>query len=263
MHAGVASGRWRQPDVVAAARASALLGSLSRDDLALVLGVAQAADHARGSLVLRESDDDVVVVLRGAAKEHRSNLDGVDVVTALLGPGDTAGLPAALGHPGAARVTTLEPATLLVLPGRELRPLVEAHPAVAAACLHAVGAQLGELRDRQVSFAGTSTRERLVHRLLELATRWGQQVDDVVMVRLHLTQEELASWAGVSRESAAKVLADLRRTGIVHTGRRELIVRDLAALETRLTPRRHSSPSATALLLGHLDTTAEETPTSA
>lgn len=247
MPVGTMPGR-HGPSDAAAARASGLLAGLPRDDLALVLGVARVVQQPRATLVLRESDDEVVVVLGGAAKEHRSNRDGLDVVTGLLGPGDTAGLPAALGHPGGARLTTLEPATLLLVPGRELRGLVTSRPAIAGACLHAVGAQLGELRDRQVDTAGTSTRDRLVHRLLELATRWGRPVDDVVLVRLHLTQEELASWAGVSRESAGKVLADLRRAGIVHTGRRELIVRDLAALEARVGARHRRGADGRALL---------------
>ncbi|MFA9446889.1 Crp/Fnr family transcriptional regulator [Egicoccus sp. AB-alg6-2] len=218
---------------MSAARASSLLGALGGDDLSAVLGAARVVRHVRREVVLRRADDAALVVLRGAAKEHRTNLDGLQVLTNVLGPGDVGGLTTALGYPGGNDVTALERFEGLVLRGRDLRDLAASRPPVAQACLRTVTEQYADLHERSVAFAGTSTTRRIVHRLLELATRWGQPVDGVVMVRLHLTQEELASWAGVSRESLAKVLGELRRAHILHTGRRELIIRDLSALQAR------------------------------
>jgi hypothetical protein len=49
-------------------------------------------------------------------------------------------------------------------------------------------------------------------------------------IDISLTQEELASLAFTSRGVVAGVLRDLRERGLVHTGRRELIVTDPDAL---------------------------------
>jgi CRP/FNR family transcriptional regulator, cyclic AMP receptor protein len=68
-------------------------------------------------------------------------------------------------------------------------------------------------------------------RLLELAERWGEPVrGGVTQITLSLTQEQLAAWAHVSRESLAKVLHDLRAAGLVETGPRCLAIRDLTRL---------------------------------
>ena len=53
-------------------------------------------------------------------------------------------------------------------------------------------------------------------------------------MELPLSQEEIASWVGASREAVSKALHVLRSLGIVETGRRRIAVLDLEAL------RRHA-----------------------
>ena len=48
-----------------------------------------------------------------------------------------------------------------------------------------------------------------------------------------LSQEELAGWAGASREAVVKALRQLRNRGWIETGRREIRVLDLPALVRR------------------------------
>ncbi|MFI0351630.1 Crp/Fnr family transcriptional regulator [Actinomadura sp. 9N407] len=62
----------------------------------------------------------------------------------------------------------------------------------------------------------------------------GEATGASVQINLHLSQEELASWVGASREAVSKALGTLRRHGWIETGRRRVIVHDLQAL------RRHA-----------------------
>jgi CRP/FNR family transcriptional regulator, cyclic AMP receptor protein len=55
-----------------------------------------------------------------------------------------------------------------------------------------------------------------------------------VKVELPLSQEELASWCGASRESTVKALRTLREVGAVTTGRRQVTLHDVDGL------RRHA-----------------------
>jgi CRP-like cAMP-binding protein len=56
---------------------------------------------------------------------------------------------------------------------------------------------------------------------------------DVVRIDLPLTQEELAGWAGASREAVTKALHSLRELGWIETGRRTVTIRDIDALRGR------------------------------
>lgn len=219
---------------VTALTRSPLLGSLDPDDLAAVLGVSRGTQRCRGDRLLNAGEDAAVVVLSGAAAVRVLTDDGDLHISALLGPGDGHGLTAALGHLDVSvEIQAVATTEALVVPGPQLRRLVDTSPNFARACLRALAAQHADERREALRFAGSSTTERVHVRLLDLAERWGRRDGNEVEVTVPLTQEELASWARSSRESTAKVLHQLRTAGIVQTGRRELRIIDLAGLRAR------------------------------
>ena len=215
-------------------RRSALLHGLPEEDLTAVLGACRVLRRDRGQRLLRSGGDAVLIVLQGAAKEHRAVSQVDEVVLALLGAGDVAGLTGALGTPCAGDVTALTDAAALLMPGGELRSLARERPAVAQAWLQTAVAELGDLRRQVLAFSTMSTTGRVVYRLVELAERFGEPIDGEVRIRAQLTQEELASWARASRESVARALHELRRARIIMTRRRSLTILDLEALRQRL-----------------------------
>lgn len=66
--------------------------------------------------------------------------------------------------------------------------------------------------------------------MLELSDQFGEHTVDGIVVELPLSQEQLASWRGASREATVKALAALRTLGCVSTGRRSVQIRDAEAL---------------------------------
>lgn len=71
---------------------------------------------------------------------------------------------------------------------------------------------------------------RLARKLLELAQAHGEPCGDGVRIGLALTQSELASLVGATRESINKVLGAFRRQGIVRVERGHIVVLDRAGL---------------------------------
>lgn len=209
-------------------------GGLRGDDLRELLAISRVVHARTGQTMLRAEDDRAILLVKGAAKAHVPTRDGDEVITAILGPGDTSGLLTALGHPEVgADLTALEPADGLVIAGPALRTLVAARPEITAACLRTIGRQHANAHGERLRFAGTCISQRVALRLLELAERWGRGNGTRVEVTLPLTQEELAAWSGASRESVAKVLQGLRATGLITTGRRSLTILDLPRLRAR------------------------------
>ena len=78
---------------------------------------------------------------------------------------------------------------------------------------------------------------RVAGRVVELATRFGETVpgEDGIVVRIPISQEELASWTGSSRKAVVAALRTMRAREWIVTGRHQLVVRDLAALQARAT----------------------------
>jgi CRP/FNR family transcriptional regulator, cyclic AMP receptor protein len=225
-----------------------LLDRLSSEHREMVVRASYALHVGRGEVISSAGDDAVTVVLRGVGASRSTTTDGEQVIDALIGPGDTHGLTAALGHAEIAdEIVAVTAVEAFGIPGHALRGLIELVPAVAIVCLEIVADEHAASYGDQARFAGSSSAERVEHRLIELAERYGLRDGGRVIVTLPLTQQALASWARTSRESCAKALHDLRRAGIITTGRRQLVVEDLAALRDRR--RRHTSDSTVAAML--------------
>jgi CRP/FNR family transcriptional regulator, cyclic AMP receptor protein len=222
-------------------------GGLGPDDLHALVDAGRVVEARPRQQVLRAGDDRAVLVIRGTAKVHASSVSGGEVITALVGPGFSAGLQGVLGRlPGTGDVTSLEPLQALTIGGPDLRRLVTSRPEIAAACLRTLATRLVEADADRARFAGTSITQRVALRLLELANLRGRAEGEAIRVTVPLTQDELAAWSGASRESVAKVLHRMRATGLVATGRRSLTSLDPGRLRERC---EQPEPDAADLLL--------------
>jgi CRP-like cAMP-binding protein len=85
-----------------------------------------------------------------------------------------------------------------------------------------------ENRLRNVLFL--SSRERMVHMLLELIDSYGDRQGNVCTVRLPLTHQDLASLIGVTRETVTVVLGQLQYDRLLKVQRRHITVLDCKRL---------------------------------
>ena len=102
---------------------------------------------------------------------------------------------------------------------------------VAHELIELLAARLRDADRKRIEFATLNTVGRVACRLIELGERFGEQTPDGIAVELPLSQEQLATWCGASREATVKGLATLRGLKIIATGRRSVLIRDWAALQ--------------------------------
>jgi CRP/FNR family transcriptional regulator, cyclic AMP receptor protein len=220
-----------------------LLHGLVDEDLEALLSSCRRTRAAARVPLLRAEEDRVLLFLGGAAKAHIVTTDGDAVITRLLGPGEVTGLVSVLGHANTGvDVTSLSAVDALSITGSALRRLLDSHPGLVAACLRTIGAEQAVSSQERARFAGTSTSQRVAHRLIELGSRWGAQEDGGIRITLPLSQEELASWSGASRESVAKALHALRKGGVIRTARRSVQILDIDGLRERCERPAHDDP---------------------
>jgi CRP/FNR family transcriptional regulator, cyclic AMP receptor protein len=206
------------------------------------LDEAQAAElHARGArrrlpggatlFVEGDLSQRVAMLLEGYVKVNYATRDGAEVLLALRGPGDLVGELSALdGEPRSATVTAVGPVELLIVDAAVFRRFLESHPRVLLGLLTVISRRLRDADQKRIEFASQDTLGRVAARLVELADQFGEVGPAGVTVQLPMTQEELGSWVGSSREATAKALRRLRERGLVRTGRMTITIPDLEAL---------------------------------
>jgi CRP/FNR family transcriptional regulator, cyclic AMP receptor protein len=190
----------------------------------------------RGQALFTEGDlaDRVFVIERGWVMITSIAPGGREIVLGLRGPGDVIGDLSALdGAPRSATALAAGDVEATVAAGSALtRALTDA--SIAMELLRVLASRLRDADRKRLEFAALDTLGRVAWRLQELAEPFGEHTADGIEVELPLSQEQLASWCGASREATVKALAALRMLGCISTGRRSVVIRDIEAL------RRHA-----------------------
>jgi len=190
----------------------------------------------RGEALFSEGDrsDWVAALISGRVKVSSFTELGTEVVLAILEPGALLGELSALDEqPRSATVSALEPVEALAVPVAEFTRFLETYPRAAYQLLRLLSGRLRDADRKRIEFGSHDTLGRVARRLMELAERFGEPVTRGVRISIPLSQQELAGWAGSSREAVAKALRTMRDRGWIETRRREITVTDLDALRRR------------------------------
>jgi CRP/FNR family transcriptional regulator, cyclic AMP receptor protein len=222
------------------------LGSLAADERTALGEIGHARSYRRGERMILEGDqnDTTYLVLEGRVRVFTGTPEGTEVTLCVRGPGDLIGEMGAIDPGGrrSASVIVLEPVRCRVIAARELQAFLEAHPRSTLALLRLVIGRLRGADRRRTEFGPYDATRRLARVLIEAADESaagaaapGERRDrgaSGVQLGLALSQHELSGLIGASRESVARGMAELRRRGLVTTGRRSVTILDAEGLRS-------------------------------
>jgi CRP-like cAMP-binding protein len=212
------------------------LGGLTDADFAALRAIATVRSYDPGAVVLREGDrpSSVLTVLAGTVKLTKTASSGREIVLELRGAGEVVGeLGAIDGRSRSASVVALGEVEALVAPADRFNALLQERAGLAHRLLVTVVARVREAASRQLELGTADVVGRVCRRLAELAVSHGETIEGGVLVRGAVSQQELADWAGVSRDGVVRALGELRALGWLETGRQRLVIRNLDAVSRR------------------------------
>jgi CRP-like cAMP-binding protein len=93
-----------------------------------------------------------------------------------------------------------------------------------------VGARLQEARDAIARLSSLPVSARVAAALLKLAEKLGAPDPRGVLIRTPLSRQDLAAMTGATTESVSRVMSQLRRDGVIASGREWVAIRDAARL---------------------------------
>jgi CRP/FNR family cyclic AMP-dependent transcriptional regulator len=212
--------------------ASSLLGRLSEPARSALLGLGTAAGYPAGRRLVRlgEPGQSVFLLLAGCVKILGNDGERDPLLGIRVG-GDLVGEMAVLSSlPRSATVTTCSLLSTRVIPGPDLLSYLMDYPDAALAVATMISERLRWANERRVDFTGTDPRTRICRVLLTLAETYGRESDGARDLGAPLTQDEIASLAGVRLATAEKALRGFANDGLVRLGYRNIAVLDLARL---------------------------------
>jgi CRP-like cAMP-binding protein len=210
-----------------------LLARISPPVRAEILGLGTRRRVAAGNTILREGDTGsyVVLLLDALAKVTLAMADGRHALLGIRVSGDLVGEVSALNEtPRSATVVAGRTCVVSVIHAAQLRAFLRRRPDAAVELVGTVAERLRWADQRRVDFASYPAKVRLARILADIASRHGCRRPSGVVIGIRFTQTELATLCGAAEVTTHKALRDLRTSGVVDTGYRQIVVRDMVAL---------------------------------
>lgn len=155
-------------------------------------------------------------VLSGRVKVYRDSYDGRELVVNVVGKGEIlAPVPFCDGGAYPANGQVLEDAELAFILAPDFRVLARAYPDILFELLAVLGRRLRRAQAEIYSLSLRNVTARLAFRLLEMAERYGEPVEDGIEIDLKLSRQELGSLIGSSRESTTRSLQQFQKEEVI------------------------------------------------
>ncbi len=191
-----------------------LFEGLSREELARLNEDLHRKVFPPGTNVITVAQPGEVVylLLDGTVKIYVDQIDGTEVILAFLGPGDTFGEMGLVGTAGrSASVLTLEKCNCLSMDRAAFHRCLKSMSSLSYNLVKLLSRRV-RLGNEQIQALSTlDVRGRVARQLLAFAQRYGETgSDDSVRIPLRLTQTDVASLVGASRERVNQVIVSFK-----------------------------------------------------
>ena len=177
--------------------------------------------------------DAVYIVLDGALKVSVDDANGGSTILCIRGAREIIGEMSMVEGPDcSATITALERSTLLWMHRADFQECLQTMPMLALNLSMILARRLQQASAQILSLATQDVYGRVARTLLDCAQAHGRSAADrAVAIPLRLTQNDLASMVGASRERVNLVLAFYRGKGYLSAGPQHAItIHDTAAL---------------------------------
>lgn len=207
-----------------------LFKSLSDAEIDKVLALAQVRRYEPRSIVFRRGDEGtgMMAVLSGHVKLCAVAPSGKELAFSIIKPGEIFGEIALLdGQQRLVDATAVDECEILIVARRDFIPFLHDHPEICIRMMTALCARLRRVSQLTEDSLFLGLTPRLARSLLQLVDRYGHAGPDGIRIDLRLSQRELGSLIGMSRESINKQLGTWRREGLIAVDKKIITIRDI------------------------------------
>ena len=196
--------------------------SLQQDELRALSAQGVVKAFPKNTIIVTEGDetDSLYIILEGRVKAFVSDGEGHDMVLSTQGPGEYFGEMVLDEGPRSASIMTLEPSRFLVVQKNDFRDFVMKNPAFALSLIDKLIHRARALTESVKSLALMDVYGRVARLLLELAEETGGKLT----ISQRLTQQEIASRIGASREMVSRIFKDLSSGGYLTQSRTGIVL---------------------------------------
>jgi CRP/FNR family transcriptional regulator, cyclic AMP receptor protein len=216
-------------------RTIALFASLTDDELEALAAALVRRVYARGSIILHQGSPGATlhIIESGKVRIFTLSDSGQEMSLNVCGPGQVLGELSLLdGLPCSASAVALEQTVTQTWERSSFLSYLETHPILAQHLIAILSKRLRHATAYAESMVFLDVAGRLAAKLLDLAAwsgSFGAPSRD-----LAISQAELATWVGATRETVNRILNEFANQGLVSLREQHITLVDMAGLQKKI-----------------------------
>ncbi len=214
-----------------------LFSYLDDQQLAEVDRLIMERTYHRGRIIFVEGEPgEAVFFLRsGRVKISKQAEDGREQILHFIHPGEIfAEVVLFDGGPYPASAEAVEDSKIGLIKNSDMERITAANPDIALGMLKIMARRLRMAQKQINELALMDTSRRMASTLLFLAAEQGVPCEKGTAIDMSLTNQDLASMIGTSRETANRILSDMRRQKAIQVDKKQIIISDMKRLKSWL-----------------------------
>lgn len=214
-----------------------IFAGLSDEDLSELSAVARRRTFRAGEVIFHREDPGQVlyVIKEGKVKICLISPDGQEISLVVFGKGEYFGELALLdGLPRSADAIALERVECYTLQRSDFQKAIMKSPKIAIKVLEVLCKRLRTTDQQVEDLIFLDVYGRVAKKLVDLAETHGVPVADGTRIDVRLTQQELASMVGASRESVNKVIGYFVEKRFISTDKQRITIHRVSDLKRRI-----------------------------
>lgn len=189
-----------------------------------------------------EHPDSVFLLEQGLARIYRLDASGSQATFGFILPGEVFGELIAFGDYGRdSFAEAMQSSKAWKIPRQVFQTAISTNPLLVLEIVRQIITRFKRMEDRVEDLVFRSVRGRVIHVLLQLAGDIGRHDKVGVNLNVGLTQADLATIVGATRQTVNLCLQRLEHDGLVHLGSRSVCLRRPDQLAQQLADERMSA----------------------
>ena len=165
------------------------------------------------------------ILCEGKIKVAKRLKGGRSQILKLLAPGEVLGEKTLFDQETyTCYAKALEPSRLMFIPREDFLAFMRKYPDVAFRLIEKLSRELKAFGDKLVEISAYSAKERMARVLLELAQAFGRETPEGLDIGVELPRGEIAEMAGVTTETAVRILSEFKDQGILALPGRRIVI---------------------------------------
>jgi DNA-binding response OmpR family regulator/predicted DNA-binding protein (UPF0251 family) len=167
---------------------------------------------------------------KGRVKVYKTNHEGKEFITSVLKDGEFLNINMLIQEDQfTSSASAVEASDIVKISKNDFMNLLQSNREITLQFIKILSQNVEEKENQLLSFAYDSVRKKTAETILKLAKKLGHEQKENIKIKI--TRDDLANLAGTATETVIRCLSEFKSMDLIEIQGREIIIKDMDALE--------------------------------